>query len=473
MKAPPLPPDEAGRIEALNRYQILDTECEPAFDDLTAIAAHICDTPIALVSLMDTDRLWFKSIEGLNVSQIPRELAFCSYTICQPQGMLIIPNTLEDERFATNPLVTSDPNIRFYAGTPLVTSDGFALGTLCALDRVPRQLTEKKIQALQALGRQVMSQMELRLNLTKLERNIIHRQEVEETLRQTNWRLNTTLKKLRHTQSQLIHSEKMSSLGQTVAGIAHEINNPVNFIHANLNYVNNYVQNIFDLLALYQQHYPPSDTIKSQTKALDIDFITEDLPKILSSMAGGTERIREIIVSLRNFSRLDEAEQKIVDIHEGIENTLLILQHRLIATPEHPKIHIIKEYGQIPKLECYAGQINQVFLNIINNAIDALEESFIINKNQDLKIRIHTSADAKTIRIRIADNGTGIPETNQRKIFDPFFTTKPVGKGKGLGLSISHQIIVKQHKGRLRYSTKPNKSTEFHIELPLPLPLPL
>ncbi|MBV6621610.1 MAG: GAF domain-containing protein [Rivularia sp. (in: Bacteria)] len=478
MNLPPLPDNEEDRLQALIEYHILDTQPEQRFDDLTAIAAHICNTPISLISLVDKNRQWFKSKVGLEATETPRELAFCAHTILQPEKPLIVPNALEDERFADNPLVISEPNVIFYAGAPLVTPDGFAIGTLCTIDNKPRELTPEQVLTLQALGRQVISQLELRINLTRLKQNITHREQVEQNLRDTNKKLIYTLGKLKQTQVQLIQSEKMSSLGEMVAGIAHEINNPVTFISANIEYVNNYVSDLLDLLSLYQQYYPePNAEIKSQAEEVDTDFLTEDLSKILSSMSAGAERIQNIVLSLRNFSRLDEAQKKPVDIHEGIDSTLSILQHRLKATLEHPEIKITKEYGKLPKIECYAAQVNQVFLHILSNAIDAIEEKFhrkqqvtnLENKLTQLPtIRINTNISPEnTILIRIADNGIGISEKIQPKIFDPFFTNKPVGKGRGLGLSISYQIIVKKHEGNLKYRTKYGKGSEFLIEIPV------
>ncbi|HEY9853234.1 MAG TPA: ATP-binding protein [Leptolyngbyaceae cyanobacterium] len=285
--------------------------------------------------------------------------------------------------------------------------------------------------------------------------------------------LEETLQELQQTQTQLVHSEKMSSLGQLVAGIAHEINNPVNFIHGNISHAARDFQDMLHLLHLYQRHYPdPVPEIRSAIEEVDLDFVSVDLPKLISSIKIGADRIRDIVYSLRNFSRLDEAERKPVDIHEGIDNTLLILNHRLRTQPNRPEIRLIKEYGNLPFVECYAGQLNQVFMNLIANAIDALEEEHqrekSTTKNEDYPtIRIRTElVDNCHVSVRIRDNGSGIPESVLPRIFDPFFTTKPVGKGTGLGLSISHRIIIEQHKGKLNCISAPGEGTEFAIVLP-------
>ncbi|MEM1170738.1 MAG: ATP-binding protein [Cyanobacteria bacterium P01_H01_bin.35] len=271
--------------------------------------------------------------------------------------------------------------------------------------------------------------------------------------------LTQALQDLQQTQTQLIQTEKMSSLGEMVAGIAHEINNPVSFIHGNISHLQEYTQNIFDLLNLYQQLYPDSHPqIEDLMDEIDIDYIISDLPQIISSMNIGTDRIQNIVVSLRNFSRLDESKVKSADIHEGIDNTLLILSHKL-----KQGVKILKNYGDLPLVECYPAQLNQVFMNIIANAIDAMLES----DTQQKQIVIQTEKVAEDkVMVKIRDNGPGIPPAVKDKIFNPFFTTKPVGKGTGLGLSISYQIIEK-HGGKIEVISQPGKGTEFAIALPV------
>ncbi|MHC5726253.1 MAG: GAF domain-containing sensor histidine kinase, partial [Nostoc sp.] len=308
-------------------------------------------------------------------------------------------------------------------------------------------------------------------------------------LNDKNHSLQQALEELQRTQMQLIQSEKMSSLGEMVAGIAHEINNPINFIHGNINHATDYVQDLLDLVVVYQQEYPrPSHLIDNKAEEIDIDFLIEDLPKILDSMKVGSSRIRNIVLGLRNFSRLDESEMKPVDVHEGIDNTLMILQHRIKEKSNFLEIEVIKEYGKLPEVICYPGQLNQVFMNILSNAIDALEDSFVISdpslvndKEQITKdidvseashrvgqIHIFTElTDSNTAIIRIADNGSGMTKAVQQKIFDPFFTTKSVGSGTGLGLSISYQIIVDKHKGSLTCDSTLGKGTELVIEIPM------
>jgi PAS domain S-box-containing protein len=312
-------------------------------------------------------------------------------------------------------------------------------------------------------------------------RDITERQQAEVALRQSeaqsreqNQALEQTLRELRRTQAQLIQTEKLSSLGQLVAGVAHEINNPVSFIHGNLGHADEYTQNLLNLIQLYQKHYPhPAAEIEAEIEAIDLEFLTEDFPKLLTSMQVGTERIQKIVLALRHFSRMDEADMKAIDIHAGLESTLMILQNRLKPRFDQSVIQIEKDYGDLPLVECYAGQLNQVFMNILTNAIDALEEydkqrpSAARDQNPSI-IRICTRmAQNQQVQISIANNGPGIPAHLQSRLFDPFFTTKPIGKGTGLGLSISYGIITEKHGGNLKCISAPDEGTEFVIEIPL------
>jgi GAF domain-containing protein len=288
----------------------------------------------------------------------------------------------------------------------------------------------------------------------------IQQAELLEKTRRQAAELSQTLQNLQKTQTQMIQSEKMASLGQLVAGVAHEINNPINFIHGNLGYIGDYTQDLLELVQLYQAHYPePAAEILEKVEEVDLNFISHDLPEALASMKIGTERIRQIVLSLRTFARHDEAEMKAVDIHQGIDSTLLILQHRL-KSEEGREIMVVKNYGDLPKVECHGAQLNQVFMNVISNAIDAVETV------ENPTINISTNLIKSQALIQISDNGCGIPESILPQIFDPFFTTKKLGKGTGLGLSVSYQIIVEKHRGKLECS-RLGAGSEFKITLPI------
>ncbi|MEB3826066.1 sensor histidine kinase [Phormidium sp. CCY1219] len=320
-------------------------------------------------------------------------------------------------------------------------------------------------------------------------------------------RLDRTSHELKQAQSHLVQSEKMASLGQLVVGVAHEINNPVNFITGNLEHASQYIQELQELLQLYQAEFPDaSEEIKELEEEIDVNFLMDDLPKLLSSMQVGADRIREIVLSLRNFSRIDECKATAVDIHQCIDSTLLILQNRLKGKKNHPEIHVIKEYGNLPLVECYPGQLNQVFMNLLSNAIDALDEANQSKTPEQLKahpnhIKIKTQLrvgqfgfpnpknappsslaeenntpsnlqneseqiTTEAIEIRISDNGPGIADSVKEQLFQPFVTTKPVGKGTGLGLSISRHIVVEKHGGQLFCHSQTGKGTQFAIAIP-------
>lgn len=291
--------------------------------------------------------------------------------------------------------------------------------------------------------------------------------------------LSLTLKQLQQSQLQLVQTEKMSSLGQLIAGVAHEINNPISFIDGNIDHFDNYAQDLLGVVQAYKTHYPdPPETLQSTLDDVDLDFLQSDLINLLHSMKVGTARIVKIVLSLRNFSRLDESAFKAVDLHEGIDNTLLILQHRLKAQPDSPAIEVVKNYAQLPPVDCYPGQLNQVFMNLLANAIDALEEESGQTGELSLRAQPGTiwistqSATEDRVQIVIADNGAGMPGTVRSRIFDPFFTTKPIGKGTGLGLSISHQIIKDKHNGTMVCNSTVGEGTKFVMEIPICQPEP-
>lgn len=278
--------------------------------------------------------------------------------------------------------------------------------------------------------------------------------------------LSQTLTELQNTQIQLIQAEKLSSLGQLVAGVAHEVNNPLGFILGNIECAQHYTDNLLKILKLYQNYYPqPAQEIRDLSEEVELDYLSEDLPTLLESMNLGAERIQEIVLSLRNFSRADEARPKAIDIHECIKSTLTILRYRFKHCRQDTTLQTIEKYDRLPPVECYPGQLNQALMNLISNAIDALEES----ENQPTLV-IQTEliqANPNWIAIRITDNGIGMPEEVRKNLFKPFFTTKPVGKGTGLGLSICHQIIVDRHGGSLECRSQPGKGTEFSIQIPV------
>ncbi len=360
----------------------------------------------------------------------------------------------------------------FTAGVPVIfmTALSDAVSKVKGLDLGAVDYITKPFQQ-----EEVLARVHLHLKLHTLTKQLAEQNSLlEQRVAERTAELTQALQNLQQAQVHLIQSEKMSSLGQLVTGVAHEINNPVNFIGGNLIHVETYIQQVLEILRLYQSHYPnPSSEIVDKIDDFDLEFLMEDLPKLAHSMKIGATRILEIVQSLRTFSRVDEAEVKAVDIHEGINSTLMILHSRLKAKPDFPGIQVIRDYQQLPLVECYPGPLNQVFMNLLSNAIDALGERMWQCNDQTEHhpvptIKISTRAIASgCIEIRIADNGLGMTEAVLTQLFNPFFTTKPIGKGTGVGLAISRSIVVEKHGGHLQCFSEPGQGAEFIIQIPI------
>jgi len=390
------------------------------------------------------------------------ERALKQATLCQPDLILLdimmpgIDGFETCRRLKALPVTQSIPVIFMTALSDATDKvKGFNLG---AVDYITKPFQEAEL----------LARVTMHLKLHHLN------QTLEEQVEQRTAELNEAIQQLQRSQLQLVQSEKMAVLGQLVAGVAHEINNPVNFIHGNLTHVKDYAEDLLSFVEVYQQHSDKSiPELRAAAVSLDLEFIRHDLPKTLTSMQIGTQRICDIVRSLRSFSRLDEAECKDVDIHEGIDSTLLILHHRLKSKPDHPEIRVIREYGKLPLVECCAGLLNQVFMNLLANAIDAIEDvnskrTFEENQANPGQITIHTSLiDHQWVQIAIADNGVGIDPKIQQRIFDPFFTTKPSSKGTGMGMSISHQIIAEKHRGTISCKSVLGQGAEFIVQIPI------
>ncbi|HEY9608932.1 MAG TPA: response regulator [Allocoleopsis sp.] len=463
----------------------------------------IDDTPenLNLLSTMLTEqgykvRSVTKGSTGLRGAQAaPPDLILLDVNMPQMNGYEVCQHLKGDERTCEIPVIFISA-----LGDALDKVKAFSVGGVDYITK-PFQVEEVLARIENHLTIRRLSQQLQQKNVQLSEQNIQLCREIEErtqaetALRQSEARerekaqeLEQTLGELKSTQAQLIQAEKMSSLGKMIAGIAHEINNPVSFISGNLNYARQYFQDLLELVQLYQNIYPnPTGEIQQLVSKIDLDFLVEDWSKLMDSMQVGSRRIQEIVLSLRNFSRLDEQDLKPVDIHQGIDNTLLILQHRLKTDGDRAAIQLIKDYNQLPLVTCYASQLNQVFMNLLNNAIDAVE-----GKPDPRIITIHTSlmqnsqcramasgsadkipsditrsSNSQSVVILITDNGSGMSEEILHKIFDPFFTTKPVGSGTGLGLSISYQIVVEKHGGQLSCIAAPGYGSAFFVEIPV------
>jgi len=429
-----IPNNEKQRLEALDRYRILDTEAEQEFDDVVKLASQICNVPISLISLIDKDRQWFKARVGLAAPETHRNLAFCAHVVAQ-DAPLVVPDATKDERFFDNPLVTGSPDIRFYAGFPLSTPDGFNLGTLCVIDTVARELSQEQAFAVQTLANQIIKQFELKLKIRALE--------------EQNQTLENTIAELKNAQMNLVKSEKMASIGQLTAGIAHEINNPINFVYAGSELLKNMIDDLKKDLDKFLENPKLVSLQEIQGNSSEIALLSEDI-------FTGAKRVSEVVKDLRLFTRLDEDGYKNIDIHKNLEILL-----KIVGASANPSINWIKDFlDKKIVITCSVKDFNHALVNIFNNAVDAVGECD--SKN----IYIKTSLEDNFLIISIKDSGIGISNDIKEKIFEPFFTTKSIGKGVGLGLSIA-KTIVEAHEGKILIENSTNFGTEVKIYLPV------
>lgn len=408
MKIAPRPINDAQRLDILRKYEILDSEAEKEFDDLTQLASFICNTPISIVTLIDEDRQWFKSKVGFDATEAPRDTSFCGHVILEDEVM-VINDATKDDRFHDNPAVTGEFHLRFYAGAPLIDKSGFKLGSLCVVDRQPRELSKEQIDALKKLSRLVVAQMELRLELKKqIEReNIV--------------KINSM---------QMLHSAKMSTLGEMAGGISHEINNPLAIIQGKLFHVKK-------MLESFEENK---------------EKIFEGIDRIEQT----TARISKIINGLLHFSRDAEfLQNERVQVQEVVQETLLFCEERL----KQKGIELYQDLGVGLYATCQPIHLSQALLNLLNNSFDAIQNT------GNSWIRVSLSSDDKHFYLAITDSGKGIPEDVVDRMMNPFYTTKEVGKGTGLGLSIS-KGLVESHGGELIYD-KQSPNTRFIIKMPL------
>ncbi|MGK7889147.1 MAG: ATP-binding protein [Leptolyngbyaceae cyanobacterium] len=425
-----------------------------------------------IVSILDHEPLRVKTLAFLQEETFGESLEYDLFgTPCnqvfQTQAIYRGDSTLQ-RKFPEADLL-SKFDISSYVGIPIHDPSGDLFGHIAVMDSHHlRRDSGLQDYVLQIFATRVGTEIG-RQRATKALR------QSETQLRQQTCELEKALREVQQTHAQMLQSEKMSSLGELVAGVAHEINNPVSFIYGNTRHAHAYSQDLLDLISLYRAHYPnPVVPIQELLEEIDIDFVIEDLPKTLSSMKMGADRIKQIVASLRTFSRMDEAEKKAINIHEGLDSTVMILQNRLKARSDRPEIRIHREYGNVSLVKCYGGQLNQVFMNLLSNAIDAIDEALITaaqpcpsDSHRQPYIRLQTHTVENQVKVHIVDNGMGMPEEVRSRLFTTFFTTKPVGKGTGMGLSISYQIITEKHGGTLECLSSPGKGTEFIITIPV------
>ena len=582
----PLPENETARLAALHDCHVLDTAPEPQFDDVTLLAAQICGVPLAAVSLVDEQRQWFKSRLGLQVTETPRDVAFCAHTILQPDLMLV-PDAQSDPRFSENPLVTGDPSIQFYAGMPLITSDGLALGSLCVLDQKPRRLTLEQQAALRALGNQVANQLELKRHIAAQERLIGERiraeallqaeiterrwaeTELEKVLTQNaqvlasissiligvdvdgvvmtwngaagaafglrtsealgrrfvdcgigwDWEvigagiaeclamqkpvrfddmrclspegeerfLGVTLNPIHHygdepqgflllaaditqrrlLEGQLATAQKLESIGQLAAGVAHEINTPIQYVGDNLRFLQDAFLARQTVMRAYQDALSRMDpetqaSIRQAEEDADAQYFAEEIPEATRQAVEGIERVSHIVRAMKEFSHPGTVHKVTADLNRALDSTLTVAHNEWKYVAD-----LVTDYDpDLPQILCLPAELNQVFLNVIVNAAHAIGDVMGDGSAGKGTLTVRTRYQDDRVEIRISDTGTGMTEEVKARIFDPFFTTKAVGRGTGQGLAISHTVVVEKHGGSIAVETSPGRGTTFIIHLP-------
>ena len=432
MKAP-LPANETERLAALQSYGILDTLPEQEYQDIVHLASVICGVPIAVMSLVDKDRQWFKAKVGLDAEQTERDVAFCAHALNQPNEMLVVPDASRDDRFFDNPFVTGGLKIAFYAGAPLRLENGLVLGTLCVIDREPRILTAIQKEALEALARQVMGQLERRHELAQL----------------------------KAAQAQLLQAEKMASIGQLAAGVAHEINNPIGFVTSNMAMLRTYAATLITEVDTYREALDASASLtppsgNANTNHIDDaewSYLKTDISELINESMEGLVRVKDIVGALRDFSHAGASVWERADLHAALDNAL-----KIVANSMRDKAEIIKDYGELVPVLCMPSQLGQVFMNLLINASHAVSANG--------KVTITTRMEKNLVTVCIADNGCGIAPDHLAHIFEPFFTTKPVGVGTGLGLSVSYNIIA-GHNGKIEVDSTVGVGTAFTLSIPV------
>ena len=433
---------------------------------------------IDAIGRVDRDQINISVHETDSMREPQLPLSLISY-VERTHQTIVLDYALQDDQFGT------DPYVQYYGTKSVLCFPILSQGKLSSILYLENNLaigafTDDRLEVLKLLTAQVAISIEN----ARLYSNLTHsRQEVEQKnqdlktselqLQQNAQQLEHAFHRLQQTQVQLVQTEKMSSLGQLVAGVAHEIKNPLNFISCNLDYAKRYMLQLLDLVALYQAHYPnPVSAIEAQMEQIDLPFLSQDLGKLLQSMELGTDRIQNLVLALRNFSRIEESETELADFHDVLESTLLILQPHFRATQLRPAIAIEKQYGNIPFVRCYPGQLSQACMNLISNAVDAIDErcvgqSFEVNQAHMHHICIETRSSEVAVMMSVQDTGIGMDDAVLSRLFNAFFTTKPVGKGTGLGLSISHHIVTEKHGGTLRCTSVPGEGSTFTIALPI------